>query len=61
MALVGGVDTLRTVEAVGEGTGEPPLLGLGKATVVARGPLHGRAYGESSSMRRFSAIPISSP
>src|SRR6185295_12030828 len=48
VALVGGVDTLRTVKAVGEGTGKPPLLGLGEAAVVAGGPLHGRAYGESS-------------
>src|SRR6478672_3249269 len=45
VALVGGVDTLRAVEAVGEGTGKPALLGLGKPAVVARGPLHGRAYG----------------
>jgi len=48
VTLVGGVDALRTVKAVGEGTGQPPLLGLGKAAVVGRGPLHGRAYGESS-------------
>ena len=48
VTLVGGVDALRTAKAVGEGTGQPPLLGLGKAAVVGRGPLHGRAYGESS-------------
>src|SRR4029077_4728394 len=48
VALVGGVDALWTVEALGKRTGKFSLLGLRKAAVLTPGPLHRGAYGESS-------------
>ena len=49
VALVGGVDALRAVKAVGEWAGEPSLLcALEKPPLSPAGPLHRRAHCESS-------------
>ena len=61
VALVGGVDTLRAVEAIGEGTGKPAFWALENPPLSPAVHCMGVRTASRPGMSRCSAMPISSP